>query len=108
VKKKQNGRESLRRLKPTVGCNASKRRRSYGFENDKYFVFPNVNSVRICIQLDNIFYLNHIQGKKYCDFQRWKAQHGSSRFFLNIQPIFRCVWSLIAAKVYNILESFLQ
>ena len=27
MKKKQNGRESLRRLKPTVGCNASKRRR---------------------------------------------------------------------------------
>jgi hypothetical protein len=27
VKKEQNGRESLRRLKPTVGCNASKRRR---------------------------------------------------------------------------------
>jgi hypothetical protein len=27
VKKEQNGRKSLRRLKPTVGCNASKRRR---------------------------------------------------------------------------------
>jgi len=27
VKKQQNGRESLRKLKPTVGCNASKRRR---------------------------------------------------------------------------------
>jgi len=27
VKKGQNGRKSLRRLKPTVGCNASKRRR---------------------------------------------------------------------------------
>jgi hypothetical protein len=27
VKKEQNGRESPRRLKPTVGCNASKRRR---------------------------------------------------------------------------------
>ena len=27
MKKEQNGRESLRRLKPTVGCNASKRRR---------------------------------------------------------------------------------
>jgi hypothetical protein len=26
VKKGQNGRKSLRRLKPTVGCNASKRR----------------------------------------------------------------------------------
>jgi hypothetical protein len=26
VKKQQNGRKSLRRLKPTVGCNASKRR----------------------------------------------------------------------------------
>jgi len=25
VKKEQNGRKSLRRLKPTVGCNASKR-----------------------------------------------------------------------------------
>jgi hypothetical protein len=30
VKKEQNGRESLRRLKPIVGCNASKRRRRYG------------------------------------------------------------------------------
>jgi hypothetical protein len=28
VKKEQNGRISLRRLKPIVGCNASKRRRS--------------------------------------------------------------------------------
>jgi hypothetical protein len=27
VKKEQNGRKSLRRLKPAVGCNASKRRR---------------------------------------------------------------------------------
>jgi len=27
VKKGQNGRKSLRRLKPIVGCNASKRRR---------------------------------------------------------------------------------
>jgi hypothetical protein len=27
VKKGQNGRKSLRRLKPTVGCNASKRRK---------------------------------------------------------------------------------
>jgi hypothetical protein len=27
VKKEQNGRESMRRLKPTVGCGASKRRR---------------------------------------------------------------------------------
>ena len=27
MKKEQNGRKSLRRLKPTVGCNASKRRR---------------------------------------------------------------------------------
>jgi hypothetical protein len=28
VKKEQNGRESLRRLKPAVGCNTSKRRSS--------------------------------------------------------------------------------
>jgi hypothetical protein len=28
VKKEQNGRKSLRWLKPTVGCNASKRRRT--------------------------------------------------------------------------------
>jgi hypothetical protein len=27
MKKEQNGRKSLRRLKPTVGCNASGRRR---------------------------------------------------------------------------------
>jgi hypothetical protein len=27
VKKEQNGKESLRRLKPTVGCNPSKRKR---------------------------------------------------------------------------------
>ena len=27
MKKEQNGRKSLRRLKPTVGCNDSKRRR---------------------------------------------------------------------------------
>jgi len=27
VKKEQNGKESLRRLKPIVGCNASNRRR---------------------------------------------------------------------------------
>jgi hypothetical protein len=29
VKKEQNGRISLRRLKPTVRCNASKRRRRH-------------------------------------------------------------------------------
>jgi hypothetical protein len=29
VKKEQNGRESLRRLKPIVGCNASKRKNFY-------------------------------------------------------------------------------
>jgi hypothetical protein len=29
VKKEQNGRESLRRPKPTVGCNARRRRLSY-------------------------------------------------------------------------------
>jgi hypothetical protein len=29
VKKNQNGRKSLRRLKPTVGCNTSKRRSRY-------------------------------------------------------------------------------
>jgi len=27
VKKEQNGRKSLRRLKPTVGCNANKRKK---------------------------------------------------------------------------------
>jgi hypothetical protein len=27
VKKEQNGRESLRRLKPTVGCNTSNRKK---------------------------------------------------------------------------------
>jgi hypothetical protein len=37
VKKEQNGRVSLRRLKPTVGCNASKRRRRRG---NKIFVVP--------------------------------------------------------------------
>jgi len=31
VKKEQNGRKSLRRLKPTVGCNASKRRRRISY-----------------------------------------------------------------------------
>jgi hypothetical protein len=30
VKKEQNARKSLRRLKPTVGCNANKRRRITG------------------------------------------------------------------------------
>jgi len=36
VKKGQNGRKSLRRLKPTVGCNASNRRRRYDSnKNDK-------------------------------------------------------------------------
>jgi hypothetical protein len=29
VKKEQSGRESLRRQKPTVGCNARKRRRKF-------------------------------------------------------------------------------
>jgi hypothetical protein len=31
VKREQNRRKSLRRLKPTVGCNASKRRRNVTF-----------------------------------------------------------------------------
>jgi hypothetical protein len=33
VKKEQNGRKSLRRLKPTVGCKISKRRRGYYMQN---------------------------------------------------------------------------
>jgi len=33
VKKEQNGRESLRRLKPTLGCNASKRRRRSSYND---------------------------------------------------------------------------
>jgi hypothetical protein len=36
VKKQQNGRESLRRLKnPTVGCNASKRRKKKEEEEEE-------------------------------------------------------------------------
>jgi hypothetical protein len=35
VKKGQNGRESLRRLKPTVGCNACRRRRRRKKEEEK-------------------------------------------------------------------------
>jgi hypothetical protein len=36
LKKEQNGRKSQRRLKPTVGCNASKRRRrSYNISFSK-------------------------------------------------------------------------
>ena len=38
VRKGRNGRISLRRIKPTVGCNASKRRRRRGLytSNGKY------------------------------------------------------------------------
>jgi hypothetical protein len=47
VKKEQNGRKSLRRLKPTVGCNASKRRRrSHSccrLRNDIQLLFDVVN-----------------------------------------------------------------
>jgi len=35
VKKEQNGRGSLRRLKPTVGCNASKRKKKIVFTTEK-------------------------------------------------------------------------
>jgi hypothetical protein len=38
VKKGQNGGKSLRRLKPTLGCNTNKRRRS--------IIFPRYNSPR--------------------------------------------------------------
>jgi hypothetical protein len=37
LKKEQNGRKSLRSLKPTVGCNASKRRRRRRITNDEVF-----------------------------------------------------------------------
>jgi len=46
VKKGQNGRKSLRRLKPTVCCNASKRRRSHSccrLRNDIQLLFDVVN-----------------------------------------------------------------
>ena len=41
MKKRQNGRESLRRLKPIVGCNASKRKRipSKSFTDTKQAVY---------------------------------------------------------------------
>jgi len=38
VKKGQNGRKSLRRLKSTVGCNASKRRRSNNVLHDSVVI----------------------------------------------------------------------
>jgi hypothetical protein len=41
VKKEQNGRKSLRRLKPTVGCNANKRRRC-GWEDNINIDLKNV------------------------------------------------------------------
>jgi len=34
--RKENGRESLRRLKPIWGCNASERRKSLEFSNEKF------------------------------------------------------------------------
>jgi hypothetical protein len=45
VKKGQNGRKSLRRLKPTVGCNVNKRRRMCEREN-KY-----LNNTKIYFRL---------------------------------------------------------
>jgi hypothetical protein len=41
VKKEQNGRESLRRLNPVVGCNASRRRRFelFAFSARIFFYF---------------------------------------------------------------------
>jgi hypothetical protein len=45
VKKEQNGRKSPRRLKPTVGCNASKRRRkiyiTLGFVSPCIIIYSN-------------------------------------------------------------------
>jgi hypothetical protein len=54
VKKEKNGRESLRRLKPTVGCNASERsiRNQWG-RGVKYSTLPRVE-VNIGVQL-NLF-----------------------------------------------------
>ena len=49
MKKEQNGRKSLRRLKPTVGCNASKRRRR-----------SNIYSRLLCFNIIiNILLCNH-------------------------------------------------
>jgi hypothetical protein len=44
VKKEQNGKKLPRRLKPTEGCNASKRKR----RKKKKKVLSNINARRLC------------------------------------------------------------
>jgi hypothetical protein len=46
VKKEQTGRKSLRRLKPTVGCNASKRKKKFVdlFESNVNNLYSKINT----------------------------------------------------------------
>jgi hypothetical protein len=45
IKKEQNGRESMRRLKPIVGCNASKRRSRLKFVSSYFFKLTYEDSI---------------------------------------------------------------
>jgi hypothetical protein len=57
VKKEQNGRKSLRRIKPTVGCNASKRIRRRRSSSSSSILIPVLillPSFRVCITDANV------------------------------------------------------
>jgi hypothetical protein len=58
VKKEQNGRKSLRRLKPTVGCNASKRRR-----RRRKLLANSADQISVCIKTKKLLSLSTYSGR---------------------------------------------
>jgi hypothetical protein len=56
VKKEQNGRGSLRRLKRIVGCNASKRRKRICYVNLSVTSCWMIKNCTVLVQARNIFY----------------------------------------------------
>jgi hypothetical protein len=63
VKKRQNRRKSLRRLKPTVGCNANKRRRRRRIRNvnEPHCTQNCVNSKDPCVQVCRLEILRKLE-----------------------------------------------
>jgi hypothetical protein len=56
MKKGHNGRKSLRRLKPTVGCNASKRRRRYPCTSFFTLLDENIHNIRLGLRAFGVLF----------------------------------------------------
>jgi hypothetical protein len=72
VKKEQNGRKSLTRLKPTVGCNASKRRRRNTKQNAGTF-FDFISSQFVLKASSKVQNISTINSLRYLLSEVWKS-----------------------------------